>query len=217
MEALLIDDHQFVNMGLASCLEETGRFSVTRQAGTLGEAVRFIEQAYEGTSYDESSCEESSHGLPSLIILDIMLGEENGLDFLPFLKDFCRKRKRPMPQVIVCSVLEDPIRIQTALELGASGYIPKSGSKADLLDAVDKAMRGEVYISETYNEKINEACGIYTQLTKRELEVYYLLKQNKTNRQIAKELDINIRTIENYVSNIYFKMGIKSRLDLLKR
>ena len=207
MEALLIDDHQVVNMGLASCLEETGRFTAIRQASTLTEAVRFIEQT------DEDPFRE----LPSLIMLDIMLGDENGLDFLPFLTEFCRKKERTMPAVIVCSVLEDPILIQKALELGASGYVPKSGSKADLLDAIDKAMRGEVYISETHNDKINEASGIYTQLTKRELEVYYLLKQNKTNRQIAKELNINIRTIENYVSNIYFKMGIKNRLELLKR
>jgi NarL family two-component system response regulator LiaR len=207
MEALLIDDHQLVNMGLASCLEETERFSIAGQASTLAEAVRFIEQAYEG-----SSCE-----LPALIILDIMLGEENGLDFLPFLKNFCREKDITMPAVIVCSVLEDPILIQKALELGASGYVPKSGSKADMLDAIDKALHGEVYISETYHDKLNEASGIYAKLTKRELEVYYLLKQNMTNRQIAKELNKNIRTIENYVSNIYFKMGIKSRLDLLKR
>ena len=206
MEVLLIDDHQFVNMGLAFCLKETGRFTVTGQAATLAEAMRFIEQSDEG----------SLQKLPSIIILDIMLGEENGLDFLPFLKDFCRKKKIAMPSVIICSVLEDPIRIQTALDLGASGYVPKSGSKADLLDAIDKALRGEVYINETHNSKLKEVSGIYSELTKRELEVYYLLKQNKTNRQIAKELNVNIRTVENYVSNIYFKMGIKSRLDLLK-
>ena len=211
MEALLIDDHQVVNMGLVSCLEETGRFTTTWQAGSLAEAVRFIEQMYES-----SPDEEPSGCFPSLIILDIMLGDENGLDFLPFLKDFCEKTNRTMPPVIVCSVLEDPILIRKALELGASGYVPKSGNKADLLDAIDKALRGEVYITETHYDKINASSEIYHKLTKRELKVYYLLKQNKTNRQIANELNMNIRTIENYASHIYFKMGIKNRMDLLK-
>jgi DNA-binding NarL/FixJ family response regulator len=207
MKALLIDDHQFVNIGLASCLEETGKFSAIEQVNSLAEAVSFIEKSSYGTS-DE---------LPDIIILDIMLGDDNGLDFLPFLKDFCRKRKKTMPPVIVCSVLEDPFRIQNALKLGASGYVPKSGNKDDLLDAIDKALRGEVYITETHHDKLNEVSGIHAQLTKRELEIYHLLKQNKTNRQIAKELNINIRTIENYVSNIYFKTGTKSRLELLER
>jgi NarL family two-component system response regulator LiaR len=193
-------------MGLASCLEETGRFSAITQVTTLEEAVSFIEKTDE----------EPSLALPSLIILDIMLGEDNGLDFLPFLKDFCHKREKAMPPVIVCSVIEDPFRIQNALELGASGYIPKSGSKAGLLDAIDKVLRGEVYVTGTHNYKLNETYGIYTKFTKQELKMYHLIKLNKTNRQIAKEMNISIQTIQNYVSNIYFKTGVKSRLDLLK-
>jgi len=201
MEILLIDDHPLVNFGLASCLEETGRFSVSGQLNSLAEAMRFI---------------ETSNNLPSLIILDILLGEENGLDFLAFLKDFCKRKKNPKPPVLVCSVLADPFRIQTALKMGASGYVSKSGSKDDLLNAIDTVLRGEIYLSGVFNTKLIEASGIYTQFTKRELEVLHLIKQNKTNQQIAKAMSISIRTVENHISNIYFKTRTENRFELVK-
>jgi NarL family two-component system response regulator LiaR len=131
MEVMLIDDHPLTNHGLASFLEETSRFSVSGQANTLSEAFCLIEE---------------SKNLPSLIVLDILLGKENGLDFLPFLKSFCRKKRISIPAVLVCSVLEDPFRIQTALKLGVSGYISKTGTKAELLHAIDTVLGGEVYI-----------------------------------------------------------------------
>jgi NarL family two-component system response regulator LiaR len=201
MEVLLIDDHPLTNNGLASCLEETGRFFVSGQANTLSEAKRFIEEA---------------KNLPSLIMLDILLGEENGLDFLPFLKSFCRGRRVPMPPVLVCSVLEDPFRIQSALKLGASGYIPKTETKAVLLKAIDTVLQGEVYISNEHAVKLSKSLGTYEQFTKRELEVLNLIKQNKSNQEIAKALYINIRTVENHISNIYFKTGCCNRLELKK-
>jgi len=211
MQVLLIDDHPLINGGLASYLEETGRFCVSGQVNSLAEAMRFIEKA-------AASHETSSHKIefPSLIILDIMLGDENGLDFLPFLKNLCLRKKLNRPPVIVCSVLEDPFRIQTALKLGASGYIPKTGSKADLLRAIDTVLRGEIYITGEHNIKLNKASGTYTKFTKRELEVLNLIKQSKTNQQIAKAMDISIRTVENHISNIYFKTGKENRLELMK-
>jgi len=204
MRVLLIDDHPLINSGLASYLEETGRFSVMAQLNSLSEAIRFIEKAPAKT------------GLPSLVILDILLGEENGLDFLPFLENFCRENNVSKPPVLVCSVLEDPFRIQTALKLGASGYVPKTGSKADLLCAIDTVLRGEIYITGEHNVKLNEASGTYTKFTKREFQVLDLIKQNKTNQQIAKTLSISIRTVENHISNIYFKTGKDNRLELMK-
>ena len=206
MKVLLIDDHPLINSGLASYLEETGRFSVSGQVNTLAEAVNFIKEA----------AASKTGNFPSLVILDILLGEENGLDFIPFLNDFCRVKKLSKPPVLICSVLEDPFRIQTALKLGASGYIPKTGNKADLLCAIDTVLRGETYITDEHNIKINESYGVYTQLTKRELQVLNFIKQNKTNQQIAKVMGINIRTVENHISNIYFKTGKDNRLELMK-
>jgi NarL family two-component system response regulator LiaR len=201
MEVLLIDDHPMINCGLASCLEETGRFTIKGQVNTLQDARRFI---------------EASAKPPSLVILDIMLGEENGLDFLPFLKNVCQIKKIPKPPVLVCSVHEDPFRIRAALKLGAAGYVAKTGNTADMLHAIDAVLAGKIYITSEHSVKLNESSGIYAQFTKRELETLNLVKQNKTNQQIAKSMNISIRTVENHISNIYFKTGTDTRADLMK-
>ena len=199
MQVLLIDDHPLVNYGLASCLEETGRFIVTDKANSLEEARNII---------------TNQAPLPSIIILDILLGAENGLDFLPFLREFCLTVNVPMPPVLICSVLEDPFRIRSSLQLGAAGYVPKTGGKTELLNAIDTILGGETYIPDAHNIRLTASSGLYAQLTKRELEVLNLIKQNKPNRQIAEVLELSIRTVENHISNIYFKTGVKNREGL---
>ena len=200
LPVMLIDDHPLLSYGLASCLEETGRFHVCAQARSLQEARQFI---------------EALKSFPSLIILDILLGEENGLDFLPFLQDFCKAKNVPRPPVLVCSVLEDPFRIQTALKLGASGYVPKAGDKAELLDAIDTVLGGKTYIPGRHTVKLSESSVAFAELTKREREILSLIKLNKSNQHIAQALDINIRTVENHISKIYFKTGTASHHELL--
>jgi DNA-binding NarL/FixJ family response regulator len=201
MEVMLIDDHPLVNYGLASCLEETGRFTVTGQIESLGGAKSFIEEAKK---------------LPALIILDLMLGEDNGLDFLPFLAEHCASKQLEKPPVLVCSVLKDPFRLRTAIDMGAKGYVSKTGGKKELLDAIDTVLSGKVYFSSEQNKVLEETSDIYSQFTKREIEVLKLIKQDRTNQQIAGALGINIRTVENHISNIYFKTGAGTRAELLK-
>jgi len=202
MNVLLIDDHPMVNSGITNILEETGRFKVMAQANTLDEAIQFIESG--------------KYPIPSLIILDIMLGEENGLDFLPFLKNYCKNNEIKKPPVLICSVLEEPFRIQSALDMGAAGYISKVGSKSELLQAIETVLYGETYISGEHSAKVVKSHGYYSKFSKREMEIINLIKKNKTNKQIAGELFLSIRTIENHISNIYYKTGTKNRQDIQK-
>ena len=199
---LLIDDHGMVNSGIAGILEETGRFRVSAQAATLNEAKQVIE-ANDGR-------------FPHLVILDIMLGEDNGLDFLSYLKKFCKNRNVKKPVVLVCSVLNEPFRIQSALEMGAEGYISKASSKHELLEAIDTVLRGETYISGEHSAKIVKSYGLYSKFTKREMGILNLLKDDKSNTQIAEALGLSIRTIENHISNMYYKTGMKDRRELMK-
>ena len=206
MEVLLIDDHPMLNAGIVSILEQTGIFKVCAQAQSLKEAITFIEK---------------SKTLPSLIILDMLLGEDNGLDFFPMLENYCYNKKnegKPIkkPPVLVCSALGDPFKIQTALNSGAAGFLSKTGGKAELLKAIDTIINGKVYISDEVNIKLKESSSTYAKFSKREIDVIELLKENKSNKQIAKMLSINLRTVENYISKIYFKTGFSSREELLK-
>jgi len=199
MEALLIDDHPMLNTGIAAILEATGLFTVCAQAESLAQAMSVIEK---------------SKTLPSIIILDLLLGEDNGLDFIPMLENYCAKNKIPKPPVLVCSALGDSFKIQTALKLGAAGFLSKTGNKAELLKAIDAILGGKTYISSEINVKLNESSSMYAKFSKREIDVINLLKANKSNKQIADTLFISLRTIENYISKIYFKTGLSSREEL---
>ena len=201
MIALLIDDHPFVRDGLAVCLEETGYIREMGLAASLYEARHFIENAVT---------------LPSIVILDILLKEEDGLSFLPFLNTFCQEKNLKMPPVLICSVLEDPFRIKTALKLGAMGYISKSSGKHELLNAINTLIKGEIYLSGEHQKILKDFSETYSYFTKRELDVLNLIKQYKTNHDISKMLCINKRTVENHISNIYFKTGATTRQDLMK-
>ena len=201
MEILLIDDHPLLNAGLVSILEGTGLFTVSAQAESLMQAMSIIE------------CSET---LPSLIILDLLLGEDNGLDFLPMLEKHCLDKKIPKPPVLVCSALGDSFKIQTALKLGAAGFLSKTGGKAELLKAIDIILCGKVYVSDEINLQLSESSRMYAKFSKREINVINLLKQNKANNQIADALGISLRTVENYISKIYFKTGFSSREEIHK-
>ena len=206
MDVLLIDDHPMLNAGLVSILEQTGIFTVCGQAQSLKQAMSII---------------EGLDSLPSLIILDLLLGDDNGLDFFPAFENFCHNKKikgMPVikPPVLVCSALGDSFKIQTALKLGAAGFLSKTGGKDELLKAIDTILSGKIYISSELNIKLNKNSHIYSKFTKREIEVINLIKANKTNKQIADVLFINLRTVENYISKIYFKTGFSNREEVQK-
>jgi NarL family two-component system response regulator LiaR len=197
----LVEDHPLTRLGLASCLSDTGRFSIAAQASSLEEAKNFIRQ---------------HEPLPDLVILDILMGEENGLAFISFLKEFSGMRQIRMPAVLVCSVFEDPFRIKSAVQMGASGYVSKSAPEEELLRAIDTVLAGDIFIDEKLRLKIDEAPDTYGKFTRREKEVLGLVKQNNTNQQIAKALSLSLRTIENHISHIYLKTGCATRRELLE-
>ena len=121
-----------------------------------------------------------------------------------------------MPSVLVCSVFDDPFLIQRALDLGACGYVAKNKGKNDLLAALNAAAQGDVYVSGGHDSKWGGLSGTYTRLTKREIDVLQLIKQNKNNQDIAAIMGVSKRTVENHISNIYLKTKTASREELMR-
>ncbi|MCL2233732.1 MAG: response regulator transcription factor [Treponema sp.] len=206
MEVLLVDDHDLINTGVAALLAGTGYHTVAGQVQSLADAKRFVEEAAEGTV----------RKMPSLVLLDIQLDKENGLDFIPFLKKLCRAKRIKMPPVLICSILEDHFLMRLALEMGASGFVPKSSGSEELLRAINAACLGSVYIPDTYSGKMVEITNVYELFSRREKEALVLLRQGKNNQQIADAMGILKRTVENIISNIYLKTGIVGREGLME-
>ncbi|MCL2792275.1 MAG: response regulator transcription factor [Spirochaetaceae bacterium] len=204
MKVLLVDDQPIYRAGITSILEKTSRYRVHWQAESTEAAIKTIEK---------------SNTLPSIIILDPMIGGENGclahgrmfllkLGLLNLYGDYMTA------PVLVCSALEDLFRIHFVFEWGAAGFLPKKSTSAELIEAIDTIIDGKLYLSNELHPVLNKKSHIYAKLSKRETDVILLLKQNKTNKQIAKEMGIGIRTVENYLSYIYYKTNCSNREEL---
>jgi len=158
--------------------------------------------------------------LPQIVILDISMGsgkqsavQEDGLTFIPELKKICKERKAPMPDVLVCSMYEDPFLVQRAMDLGAKAYVAKSAVAEEITAAIDAILAGETYTS--VKVKTQNKNKTFLALTRRESEIVSLVKQSLTNQQIAKMLGLSNRTVENHLQSIYEKTGVASREKLI--
>jgi len=194
---VLIDDHPLAINGIGAWLKGTGKFDITGTAGTLAEAESLMKRLKT---------------LPAVIILDISLGAEDGLDFIPALKEICAKRKAALPGILVCSMYEDAFLIQRAMNLGARAYVPKSADLSEILTAIDALLAGGVYVNEKYQQQTQKQN--WQPLTRRENEIVSLIKQSLSAKEVAKRLDISIRTVENHLTHIYVKTGAVSREEL---
>ena len=193
----LIDDHPLAINGIGAWLKSTGKFDIAGSAGTLAEAGALMERL---------------DPLPAVIILDISLGTEDGLEFIPALKEICARRKAVLPGILVCSMYEDTFLIQRAMELGARAYIPKSAESDEILIAIDALLAGESYINQ--KNKPREQKQNWQNLTRRENEIVSLIKQSLSAKEIAKRLKISLRTVENHLVHIYTKTDTTSREEL---
>jgi NarL family two-component system response regulator LiaR len=194
---VLIDDHPLAINGIGAWLKGTGKFDIIGTAGTLAEAGALMKRLKP---------------LPAVVILDISLGAEDGLDFIPALREICAKRKTALPGILVCSMYEDAFLVQRAMDLGARAYVPKSADLSEILTAIDALLAGGVYVNEKYQQQTEKQN--WQPLTRRENEIVSLIKQSCSAKEIAKRLKINLRTVENHLAHIYTKTGYSSREEL---
>jgi len=193
----LIDDHPLAINGIGAWLSATERFAIAGTAGSLADACVLMKRLKK---------------LPEIVILDVSLGTEDGLSFIPELEKICNKRKTAMPGVLVCSMHEDPFLIQRAFAAGAKAYIAKSADAQEFITAIDAILDGKTYLNPKHQLKTDK----YSTLSKRENEIAALVKQGLTTQQIAKRLGISVRTVENNMAHIYVKTGTTSRGELLE-
>jgi len=194
---VLIDDHPLAIKGIGEWLSSTGRFAITGTAKNLSEAIAML---------------KNISALPRIIILDVSLGDEDGLELIPELKSICEDRNQSMPEILVCSMYEDPFLIQRAIDSGAKAYVPKTTEPDEILKAIDTLLEGGVYINPKY--MINKPKNAWSILTSRENEIVTFLKRSLSPKQIAKRLNISLRTVENHLAHIYAKTDTTSRDEL---
>jgi len=192
----LIEDHPIVRDSLASYLEETGRWRVTGSASSLEQAKEYL-----------------TKNTADIILLDIQLNDELGLNIIPWLKQQ-HENDSQLPIFAVFTSYNDFVYASAALVKGVSVYMCKHHSVSDLEKALCDALEGKTYIDSCVQSKLDNAANILSLLTKREKEIFAMVKSGFSNKEIAKHLNISYRTVENILCCVYDKVGVKSRHEL---
>jgi DNA-binding NarL/FixJ family response regulator len=157
---------------------------------------------------------------PDVVVLDLMLKDSDGLEVLKNIH-----AQHPAIPVLVLSIHAESLYAELALRAGAEGYVMKSEPLANVLAAIRRILTGGIYVSESMTSRmlqqhargptIVEALPI-ERLTDRERQVLHLLGHWHTTRQVAKELHLSIKTVENYREKLKAKLNLDSASALVQ-
>ena len=154
---------------------------------------------------------------PDIILLDLMLPSGNSLDLLHVVKQYF-----PHASIIILSSVSEPLVSKTALYKGANGYLLKSSSLQFIKDSLYKAYEGAIPLSPSIVNHLFDLKQVtptlkdaYPNLTKREIELIYLLKTGMSNKMAASILKVTFFTINHHAKNIYKKLSIHSKSELI--
>jgi two-component system, NarL family, response regulator DevR len=200
LKILLVDDHEFVRLGINVVLARYPQFQVVAEAATAQQA---LQQAVDHR--------------PDVIIMDIRLPGKNGIEAT-------REIKQQLPEtkvIMLTSFAEDELLFE-AIIAGASGYILKQIDSKELIRALETVARGEALLDPAVTQKVFDQVRhaarrseemTFASLSDQELRVLALVAQGKTNREIAENLFLSEKTARNYVSSILAKLNLSTRSE----
>lgn len=203
LRIMVVDDHPIMREGLIRVIEEGGDLVVCAQAESIQRALELVKITE-----------------PDLIIVDIALGGQNGLELIKDVK--ARHPKLPM---LVHSMHEEQIYAQRSLRAGARGYLMKQEPAPKLLQAVRQVLGGEVYLSETMTRQMlhrvaggasGKDASPVELLSDRELEVFELLGKGQKTKEIAEQLHLSVKTVQTYCEHLKEKLLLRDGTGLVR-
>ena len=202
---LLADDHTVVRQGIVKLLEGEKNFKVIGEAGNGRDAVSKVEQFK-----------------PDVVLMDISMPLLNGIEATRQIK-----RIRPQTKVIILSMHSHDRFIGELLTLGASGYLVKDSTGADIITAINAAMKGDTFLSPSISRKIIENYvslkkvksfreKLYSELSNREREVFQLIAEGRSTKEISEILFVSISTVKTHRSHIMEKLQLENLSQLIR-
>jgi DNA-binding NarL/FixJ family response regulator len=200
----LVDDHPIVRQGLIKLIEQEEGLEVCGESGTVTDALEDLKQLG-----------------PDVILVDISLEDSNGLELIKLVDDL--GMQIPM---LVLSMHDESLYAEHALRAGASGYVMKQAASGTLIQAIQKVLDGEIYVSKEMSSQMlkmafrnsGEETRTGTEsLSLRELEVFELIGRGNSTREIAEQLHLSVKTIETYRAHIKDKLQLRSGTELMQR
>lgn len=205
IRVLLVDDHVVMRMGLRMVIESQPGLTVVGEAANRAEALQIARR---------ERCD--------IILLDLDLGDENGIDLLPDLLDVAKGAR-----VIVLTGIHDTVEYRRAVRLGAMGLVLKEQALGILAQAIKQVHAGEPWLdpalvatvlAEAARARAPETdpeANRIAVLTERERAVIVLICEGLRNKQIAERLHISQTTVVHHLTSIFNKLGVANRLELV--
>ncbi|NLV56428.1 MAG: response regulator transcription factor [Acidimicrobiales bacterium] len=197
VRVFLLDDHEIVRRGLRELLESDDDLEVVGEAGTADEALRRVPATQ-----------------PDVAVLDVRLPDGSGVEV-------CREIRSRFPEVacLMLTSFADDEALFSAIMAGAAGYVLKQIKGNDLVDGIRRVAAGESLLDPSLTARVLDrmrnhdvdADDELSVLTDQERRILDLIGEGLTNRQIGERLHLAEKTVKNYVSNVYAKLGMSRR------
>jgi DNA-binding NarL/FixJ family response regulator len=203
LRVLVVDDHPVWRDGVRGDLEASGRAQVVAEARDGGEAI-----------------ERARETMPDVVLMDLNLPTMRGVDAIRRIVE-----ESPHVKVLVLSASGEEADVLEAVKVGAGGYLLKSATAGELVDAVVRVRAGEPVFSANLAalvlgefRRMSAAVPDSAEpgLTRRETEVLKLVAKGYTYREIADKLVISVKTVQNHVQNILTKLQLSKRYELMR-
>jgi two-component system invasion response regulator UvrY len=200
LKILMVDDHAVVRSGVRQFLANSTDYRICGEAGSGHEALRLV----SAESWD-------------LVLLDIGLPDINGLEVLRRIK-----HAQPALPVLIFSMYEESDYAASALDAGATGYLPKDSQPEEILQAIRRGARGERYLSPAFADKLlagtlqTKRTLPHERLSEREYTVLLMLGRGMSLTAIGEALHLSPKTVSTYRSRVLEKLGIGSNAELTR-
>lgn len=204
IKVLIVDDHSIVREGVCALLE------LSPEVEVVGEAVNGREALTKVRELE-----------PDVVLMDIAMPVMDGLEATRRIVD-----SHPDVKILVLTQYNDKEYVFPIIEAGALGFLSKTAASSELITAIRAVSRGNSYLSpsiarflvDAYRSEggVSRSHDPYDDLTRREREVLKLLAEGYTAREIAEMLNLSIKTIDGYRSNLMGKLDLRNRVELVK-
>jgi DNA-binding NarL/FixJ family response regulator len=191
---LIVDDHPLVREGLAARLSSVPGIDVVGDAGSAAQALEQLPRLQ-----------------PDLLLTDIGMKEMNGIELTRLVT-----QQHPQVAVLILSMYDNPEYVQQSLQAGARGYVLKDAPSTQIVAAIESVAAGGTYLSPGVAGRLFAQRSVERTLSQREREILDHLARGHSSKQIARELDISVRTVESHRQSIKRKLNLEGQAELIK-
>lgn len=202
VRVMIVDDHKLVRAGIKALLAQIPGLEVVSEADNGRQALSYL----------------SSHEV-DVVLMDIAMPELNGIDATSFIK-----QKYPLIKVIILSMYSNAEYVGRALRAGASGYLLKDAVPVELELAINSVVAGGTYLSPSVSHHVvenfltgQERVQDVDRLTPRQREIWQLIAEGCTSKEIAAKLGISVKTVETHRQQLMEKLGAHDLAGLVRK